>query len=189
LNSAARNKPHLIIDHLPVLIPALYSETLVKPDLIEIVEMGPWKHKVDKGVDARKAAFETMYTLLDNCISKIELQAFLERVLKGLNDESDEIKVICHMMLFRIAQIAPTAVSQRLDEAAEPLGKTMADVAVEKNTVKQDLERASELQRSALRAIAALSKIQQPGVAPRFENMVEKVKSGQYAGEFRELTQ
>lgn len=92
-------------------------------------------------------------------------------------------------MLFRIAQTAPTAVAQRLDEAADPLAKTMADVAVEKNTVKQDLERASELQRSALRAIVALSKIQQPGVAPHFENMVEKVRSGQYANEFKELSQ
>ena len=92
-------------------------------------------------------------------------------------------------MLFRIAQTAPTSVVQRLDEAADPLAKTMADVAVEKNTVKQDLERASELQRSALRAIVALSKIQQPGVAPHFENMVEKVKSGQYANEFKELSQ
>jgi cullin-associated NEDD8-dissociated protein 1 len=35
-----------------------------KPQLIEIVEMGPWKHKVDKGADARKAAYETMYTLV-----------------------------------------------------------------------------------------------------------------------------
>jgi cullin-associated NEDD8-dissociated protein 1 len=113
----------------------------------------------------------------------------LERVLKGLSDDSDEIKVICHMMLFRIAQTAPSSVVQRLDEAADPLARTMADVAVEKNTVKQDLERASELQRSALRAIVALSKIQQPGVAPHFEIMVEKVKSGQYANEFKELSQ
>ncbi len=90
-------------------------------------------------------------------------------------------------MLFRLSQVAPAATSQRLDEAAEPLGVTMKGLAVNKDTVKQDLERASELQRSALRAIAALSKIATPGLAPRFDAVVEQVRNGQYTNEFREL--
>ncbi|KIM50021.1 hypothetical protein SCLCIDRAFT_12402, partial [Scleroderma citrinum Foug A] len=45
LNSAARTKPHLVRDHLPALLPILYSETVVKPDLIRTVQMGPWQHK------------------------------------------------------------------------------------------------------------------------------------------------
>ena len=89
-------------------------------------------------------------------------------------------------MLFRMSQIAPAPTSQRLDEAAEPLGKTLQGVAVSKDTVKQDLERASELQRSALRAIAALSKISTPGLAPQFDVVVEQAKTGQYSNEFRE---
>lgn len=64
LNSAARNKPHLIQAHLEGLLPQLYAETTMKSDLIEVVQMGPWQHKVDKGLDARKAAYETMYTLV-----------------------------------------------------------------------------------------------------------------------------
>jgi len=177
----------LIIDHLHGLLPQLYEQTKMKPALVEVVQMGPWQHKVDKGLDARKAAYETMYTLLDTCITKIDLHVFLGRVLGGLKDDSDEIKVICHMMLFRLAHIAPAAVSQRLDDSAEPLAATMTEVAVEKNTVKQDLERASELQRSALRAIAALSRISTPGLAPRFDAVLEKVRGGQYASEFKDL--
>jgi cullin-associated NEDD8-dissociated protein 1 len=84
LNSAARNKPHLIIDHLSVLVPALYSETMVKSDLVEIVEMGPWKHKVDKGVDARKAAFETMYTLVSICyVAALTLITIVSYMIAG----------------------------------------------------------------------------------------------------------
>lgn len=64
LNSAARNKPHLIRDHLASLTPQLYKATDMKPDLIEVVQMGPWQHKVDKGLEVRKAAYETMYTLV-----------------------------------------------------------------------------------------------------------------------------
>lgn len=64
LNSAARTKPHLIRGHLTALLPNLYKETLVNPSLIRTVQMGPWTHKVDDGLDTRKTAYETMYTLV-----------------------------------------------------------------------------------------------------------------------------
>jgi len=187
LNTAARNKPHLIRDHLSALMPSLYGETVVKPDLIRTVQMGPWTHKVDDGLEARKTAYETMYTLLDTCLSKLDLHEFLGRVIPGLSDDSDEIKVISHMLLFRLAQVAPAAVSQRLDEATPQLEKTMKGANVTKDTVKQDLERAAELQRSALRAVVALSNIG-AGVSPRFDTFVEELKKGSTWGpEFREL--
>lgn len=91
------------------------------------------------------------------------------------------------MMLFRMSQIAPAATAQRLDEVAEPLAATMRGVSVGKDTVKQDLERASELQRSAVRAISALSKISTAGVAPHFDTVVEQTRSGAYGQEFRDL--
>lgn len=64
LNSAARTKAYLIRDHLQTLLPTLYQETVIKPDLIRTVQMGPWTHKVDDGLEARKTAYETLYTLV-----------------------------------------------------------------------------------------------------------------------------
>ncbi|KAG6910631.1 hypothetical protein DXG01_009140 [Tephrocybe rancida] len=187
LNSAARTKPHLIREHLTSLLPSLYKETIVNPELIRTVQMGPWMHKVDDGLDTRKTAYETMYTLLDTCLTKLDLHEFLSRVIPGLSDDSDEIKVISHMLLFRLAQVAPAAVSQRLDEATPQLEKTMKGANVTKDTVKQDLERAAELQRSALRAVVALSKIGL-GVSSRFDSFVDDVKKNPTWGpEFREL--
>jgi len=90
-------------------------------------------------------------------------------------------------MLFRLSQVAPAAVSQRLEEATPQLEKTMKGATVTKDTVKQDLERAAELQRSALRAIAALSKIG-AGVSLRFDAFVEELKkSSSWGAEFKEL--
>ena len=109
-------------------------------------------------------------------MSKLDLHEFLVRVAAGLADDSDEVKVICHMMLFRLAQVAPTAVAQRLDDLTPPLEKSMKGPAVTKDTVKQDLERAAELQRSTLRAVAALSKISQPGTSPKFDAFVAATK-------------
>ncbi|KAI0358837.1 ARM repeat-containing protein [Trametes cingulata] len=188
LNAAARSKPHLIRDHLPTILPSLYKETRVNPDLIRTVQMGPWQHKVDDGLEARKTAYETLYTLLDTCLSKLDLHEFLGHVAAGLADDSDEVKVICHMMLFRLAQVAPTATAQRLDDLTPPLEKSMKGPTVTKDTVKQDLERAAELQRSTIRAVAALSKISQPGASPKFDAFVAATqKSAEWGVEFREL--
>ncbi|KAF9527112.1 armadillo-type protein [Crepidotus variabilis] len=187
LNSVARTKPHLIREHLSTLLPNLYKETIINPTLIRTVQMGPWTQKFDDGLDTRKTAYETMYTLLDTCLAKLNLHEFLGRVIPGLSDDSDEIKVICHMMLFRLSQVAPAAVAQRLDEATPPLEKTMKGATVTKDTVKQDLERAAELQRSALRAVAALSKIG-GGVSPKFDLFVDDIKRNPtWGNEFKEL--
>ncbi len=124
---------------------------------------------------------------LDTCLAKLNLQDFLGRVIVGLSDDSDEIKVICHMMLFRLSQVAPAAVAQYLDDATPHLEKTMKGATVTKDTVKQDLERAAELQRSALRAVAALSKIA-GGSSQKFELFVDDIKrNATWGNEFREL--
>lgn len=109
-------------------------------------------------------------------------------MLAGLSDDSDEVKVICHMMLFRLAQVAPTAISQRLDDITPALEKSMKGATVTKDTVKQDIERAGELQRSTLRAVVALSKISSPGSSPKFDTFVEATKrSTEWSNEFKEL--
>ena len=45
-------------------MPYLYKETVLNADLIRTVQMGPWTHRVDDGLEARKTAFETLYTLV-----------------------------------------------------------------------------------------------------------------------------
>ena len=63
------------------------------------VEMGPFKHEVDDGLDLRKAAFECMYTLLDTCVDRLDVFEFLSHVQDGLKDHYD-IKVNLKMILF-----------------------------------------------------------------------------------------
>ena len=109
-------------------------------------------------------------------------------MIQGLTDDSDEIKVICHMMLFRLPQLAPAPVAQRLDEITPFLEKSMKGATVTKDTVKQDLERAAELQRSTLRAVVALSKVSGSGNSPKFDKFVAEVRtSSQWAAEFKDL--
>ncbi len=54
LNSAAHNKPDLINPNLGVLLPLVMQESIIKPELIREVSMGPFKHKIDDGLEIRK---------------------------------------------------------------------------------------------------------------------------------------
>lgn len=58
------------------------------PSLLQ-VEMGPFKHTVDDGLDVRKAAFECMYSLLESCLGQLDICEFLNHVEDGLKDHYD----------------------------------------------------------------------------------------------------
>ncbi|RHZ77030.1 hypothetical protein Glove_186g52 [Diversispora epigaea] len=183
LNSAAHNKPYLIRDVLDQLLPLLYSETEIKDNLIHMVEMGPFKHKVDDGLDIRKSAYETMYTLLETCLDRLEIYNFLSRVISGLSDQHD-ICILSHTMLIRLAQVAPTAVSQRLDETVEPLKATLT-YRMKDNAVKSEIDKNNELCRSAVRTVVALNKLsEQGGSTPKFDAFVRDTKVGQWGDQF-----
>ncbi|VDK65739.1 unnamed protein product [Anisakis simplex] len=109
-----------IRDILDVFLPSLYAETMVKKELVREVEMGPFKHTVDDGLDLRKAAFECMYTLLETCLERLEINEFMTHMESGLKDHHD-IKLLTCLMLARLAALCPTQVLQRLDRLCEPL--------------------------------------------------------------------
>ncbi|KAJ1553245.1 Cullin-associated NEDD8-dissociated protein 2, partial [Cladochytrium tenue] len=157
LNSAAHNKPYLIRSGLTQLLPRLYQETVVKQELIHVVEMGPFKHRVDDGMEARKSAFECMYTLLEKCLARIELSAYVDRVLAGLSDPAQDIKELNHLVLQRLARVAPAALTARLDEAAGPLREAV-DAKPKSNAVKQEIEKVMELVRSGVRTVLVLAR-------------------------------
>ncbi|CAH1772992.1 unnamed protein product [Owenia fusiformis] len=173
-NSAAHNKPSLIRDLLESILPHLYNETKVRKELIREVEMGPFKHTVDDGLDIRKAAFECMYTLLDSCLDRIDIFEFLNHVEDGLKDHYD-IKMLTYLMLVRLAHLVPNAVLQRLDRLVEPLRQTCTQ-KVKANSVKQEFEKQDELKRSAMRAVASLLAIQDADKSQLMNEFLNQIK-------------
>lgn len=173
-NSAAHNKPSLIRDLLQSVLPHLYRETKVRKELIREVEMGPFKHTVDDGLDIRKAAFECMYTLLDSSLDRLDIFEFLKHVEDGLNDHYD-IKMLTYLMLVRLADLCPSAVLQHLDQIVEPLRVTCT-TKVKANSVKQEFEKQDELKRSAMRAVAALLQIPDADKSPLMNDFISQIK-------------
>ena len=161
-NSTAHNKPHLVRDLLAQLLPVLYSETNVRQELIKEVRMGPFVHKVDEGLDARKSAFECLYTLLDTCQDLIDVQPFLACVINGLKDESYDIKMLTFLILVRLSRDSAEDLFMCMDQLAEALAAIVTSKPP-KQAVKQEIEKVDELRRSALRAVNAINNLENSG--------------------------
>ncbi|KAL0384662.1 UNVERIFIED_CONTAM: Cullin-associated NEDD8-dissociated protein 1, partial [Sesamum radiatum] len=155
LSTAAHNKPNLIKGLLPELLPLLYDQT---KELIRTVDLGPFKHTVDDGLELRKAAFECVDTLLDSCLDQVNPSSFIvPYLLSGLDDHYD-VKMPCHLILSKLADKCPSSVLAVLDSLVDPLQKTI-NFRPKQDAVKQEVDRNEDMIRSALRAIASLNRI------------------------------
>ena len=72
LNSATRNKPEMILPDLAKLLPLVMKEAKIKPELVREVQMGPFKHKVDDGLEVRKVRLYSIVERFGRLIANVE---------------------------------------------------------------------------------------------------------------------
>ncbi|KAK0128436.1 hypothetical protein ONS95_000409 [Cadophora gregata] len=149
LNSAAHNKPDLIIPNLGVLMPLVMHESNINTALIREVNMGPFKHKIDDGLEVRKSAYETLYSLMETAFSRLNIVDFYDRIIAGLQDEHD-IRSLCNLMLTKLIVLDPDETARRLDAIATCY-RQIISIKLKDNAVKQELEKQEEAVKSCLR--------------------------------------
>lgn len=178
LSIAGHNKPNLIKSLLPELLPLLYDQTVIKKELIRTVDLGPFKHTVDDGLELRKAAFECVDTLLDNCLDQLNPSSFIVPYLKSGLDDHYDVKMPCHLILSKLADKCPSAVLAVLDSLVDPLQKTV-NFKPKQDAVKQEVDRNEDMIRSALRAVASLNRISGGDCSHKFKNLMAEIAKSQ----------
>ena len=154
LNSATHNKPDIILPHLGSLIPLVMKDTKIDPDLIRQVQMGPFKHQVDDGLELRKSSYETLYSFIESAYSRMNHLDLFDRVIAGLEDEH-EIKMLCNLMVTKLIVLDPEETVRRLDSIADKY-RVVLSFKPKENSVKQELEKASEASKAVLKVSARL---------------------------------
>jgi len=157
-NSALHNKPDLVLPHLSELLPYAMQASVVRPDLIREVQMGPFKHKVDDGLEMRKSAYETLYALLDSPASRqrLDMVTYYDRIVAGIGDEH-EIKVLCCLVLGKLISLVPSECVRRMDSLAQAF-RVVLSFKPKENAVKQELEKIAEQQKSIVKISVAFTK-------------------------------
>ncbi|KAI8899213.1 armadillo-type protein [Globomyces pollinis-pini] len=152
LHAIAHSKPRLLVTILPEVLQMLYVETQFKEELIEIVEMGPFKHKVDTGLDTRKIAFECMSIIFDHLCSSISISDFSLHIIRGLSDPANEIKIICQQILIKLIDQYPSIIRTSMTAIVVAL-KASTFVRIKATAIKQDIEQSQTLILSSLKTI------------------------------------
>ncbi|EEH53166.1 uncharacterized protein MICPUCDRAFT_5179, partial [Micromonas pusilla CCMP1545] len=135
LSAAAHADATLVTPSLPDALPALIAKTEILKDLVRVVDLGPFKHTVDDGLDLRKAAFECLDTLLDACLHPTKnagamtrlgaAAGYLDALTSGLGDQYD-VKMVAHAVLVKLCRgDAKRDARERLAALCEPMKKTL----------------------------------------------------------------
>ena len=125
LSTVASSRPRLLLNDFAktTAVPALIAELAVDTTLVSEIDLGPFKHRVDKGAEMRKIAFETLVTLVDGLFksnSVLEasghIDSVVERVVlslavnaenKLLAEHESDIHNQCRAMLAKLQRYAP----------------------------------------------------------------------------------
>ena len=91
---------------------------------------------------------------MENAYTRINTLDLFDRVLAGIEDEH-EIKVLCNLMLTKLIVLEPDETSRRLDLIAERFRVILAYKPKE-NSVKQEVEKANEASKGALKVTVLL---------------------------------
>ena len=85
--------------------------------------MGPFKHKVDHGAVIRKAAYQLIDSLIEKTPERLNVNAVVETVIKGLDDPAEECLIMCLHIIGRTVQWAPTVIVSYLDSLTDAFEK------------------------------------------------------------------
>ncbi|XRB12326.1 cullin-associated NEDD8-dissociated protein 1 [Pseudoscourfieldia marina] len=146
------------------------------PELVTVVDLGPFKHRVDAGVEMRRAAYDALLAICD-CrrvgANMLAWEELLTVLAQGVAEEAPEVKLSAHALIVKLCGLvracwchgndAPREAALKAMESYAPgLTKTLT-ARLRSEAVKQEVDRHEEMIGSCLKAIAALSRVASNG--------------------------
>ena len=177
LGTAAHSKPELVKHLLPEHLPNLFSQTRINPDLIRVINLGPFKHKVDDGLEQRKSAFDCIGILITKCWTAFPDHTQVANVVcDGLGDDYD-VKLKCHDLVSLLCARSPGVMLSVLDRVVDPFTATLS-ARVKSDAVRQEVDRNEDMIRSCLRSVESLDRLEGSQDVGSFRSFMDTVVLG-----------
>ena len=149
LNAIAHHQPSLLSssfspDAASGTWPVLLDHLQVKKELKHVIDLGPFKKKIDDGLPLRKAGFMCLNTMVTTMPQNVAVSGVLAQVPPALVDK-DEIKMLCHQLLVKLIQKFPTEIISSLDVILAPLRAKLSSVKKQSGTMGSVLRLIKEL--------------------------------------------
>eukprot|EP01062_Namystynia_karyoxenos_P059015 TRINITY_DN50440_c0_g1_i1.p1 TRINITY_DN50440_c0_g1~~TRINITY_DN50440_c0_g1_i1.p1 ORF type:complete len:1332 (+),score=571.92 TRINITY_DN50440_c0_g1_i1:97-3996(+) len=172
--AAVHSKPDLVRRQLRQHMDALFSQTRVDDELVRSVNLGPFVHKVDDGLELRKSAFECMDILLDGTFAGDSLLDFLndydsfaKQLVVGMDaKQGQDIQMLCYFMLGKLCRVqrAHVACLGILDQAcADNLlpkaVKTFTEQVKKANVVQQEKDKMQDVMVTMFKMIECIRRV------------------------------
>ena len=94
-----------------------HDETSVRKELIDEIDLGPFKYKVDRGLPLRKAAFQLLETLFNRASDQVDVLQIVDAIVNsGLTDTEEESVVLTLNVLEKISKRACVVVFSRIEQ-------------------------------------------------------------------------
>jgi len=105
------NRTHLKSSILPV----LFKETKVHPELRHEVDYGNFKEIVDDGLPLRKATFQCLEAVMDTSSRLIDMKEFNKAMKAGLADENIDVQIMTYIAYQKLARAHPDVLLEMLE--------------------------------------------------------------------------
>ena len=153
--SAVHHNSDLVLGFMKeTIVPALHGLAVLKEE--RVIDLGPFKQKVDDALPIRKAALSIFSTCLDKCPQAIEINEFIPILASGLGDKED-VQLQSHQIIVAMSSKYPSEIAAAVETFVAPLEKTMNKKMGNKKGA--ELDRAKDWVKSAIRVMVVLSKV------------------------------
>ncbi|KAG7924941.1 hypothetical protein KL925_004783 [Ogataea polymorpha] len=170
---ALHKKPLVALPLVSKIMPRLLETELEqKKEYVEVVRIGPFKHKLDKGLNYRKGLYEMVYSLLTTLetnpqflvISQIDWGQVFERFVARAFKDDPTVIFICLLTLIKIISLKPTifAGNQTLENFIAACSKVL-DKKLKDDAPKQELEKRNDTVRAVLRCCKKINTMVEAG--------------------------
>ena len=139
--------------HVAGILDFALQETRTRPELIQEVDLGPFKHMVDNGLPMRKAAYQLLETLIEKAADCIDLNRVVNTIIQdGLNDKAEECVVLNLGILAKMSTNSAGVVISYLDQIVTAF-QTLFQANLKLISSTQSQERAQNIVRAMLRVV------------------------------------